>query len=42
MKQITKNTVLKQGDKMPNKEKSSLFWILFIGIGGFILLYLTS
>jgi hypothetical protein len=24
------------------EEKSSLFWILFIGIGGFILLYLIS
>jgi hypothetical protein len=27
---------------MKTKEKSSLFWILFIGIGGFIILFLSS
>ncbi len=28
--------------KMKTEEKWSLFWILFIGIGGFLLLWLTA
>jgi hypothetical protein len=27
---------------MENEEKWSLFWILFIGIGGFVLLFLVN
>jgi hypothetical protein len=27
---------------MKNEEKWSLFWILFIGLGGFILLFLIN
>jgi hypothetical protein len=38
----TKNRIMKNMEKMTNEEKWSLFWILFIGIGGLVLLFLIN
>jgi hypothetical protein len=34
--------IMKNMEKITNEEKWSLFWILFIGIGGLVLLFLIN